>query len=101
MAGIYMCSDSREVPFLASQFESTDARRAIPCFDEPAMKAPWTIQVTVPRRYSAVLTNMPEVSRNPEPLLGEGECDFPHYAGFREIMTQLPDADGGLDRVVF
>jgi alanyl aminopeptidase len=49
-----------------SQFESTDARRAFPCFDEPAFKAPFDVVLSVPHGLAA-LSNTHEVSRAPEP----------------------------------
>ena len=33
--------------YLFSQFENVDARRAIPCFDEPAFKIPWQLTLRV------------------------------------------------------
>ena len=40
--------------YLFSHFESTDARRAFPCFDEPAFKTPWTVVLHVPKDLVAV-----------------------------------------------
>jgi alanyl aminopeptidase len=41
-----------------TQFEATDARRAFPCFDEPAFKVPWRLSLTV-RREQLALANTP------------------------------------------
>ncbi len=37
-----------------SQLETTDARRAFPCFDEPSFKTPWQLTLKIPRGTSAV-----------------------------------------------
>ena len=37
-----------------SQLESTDARRAFPCFDEPSYKVPWQLTLRIPKGTSAV-----------------------------------------------
>lgn len=37
-----------------SMFEATDARRAFPCFDEPAYKVPWQLTLRIPAGMTAV-----------------------------------------------
>ncbi len=44
-----------------TQFESTDARRAFPCFDEPSYKVPWSVTLRIPKGTSAV-SNTPVAS---------------------------------------
>jgi alanyl aminopeptidase len=52
-------------PYLFSQFEAIDARRAFPCWDEPGFKLPYELTVTIPKQYDAVSnTPIAEVMEN-------------------------------------
>ncbi|KAL7428645.1 hypothetical protein ACHAXM_001361 [Skeletonema potamos] len=65
MAGFYRSSYTNihgETKIMAStQFESLDARRAFPCWDEPARKAVFGVTLIVPKELDA-FSNMPELS---------------------------------------
>lgn len=41
-----------------TQFEAVDARRSLPCFDEPSFKAVFDVAITAPENFT-VLSNMP------------------------------------------
>ena len=57
----YAGADGRERVMATTQFESTDARRAFPCWDEPSLKATFEVTLTIPAELVAV-SNMPIVS---------------------------------------
>ena len=54
--------------YTLTQFEATAARRAFPCFDDPALKTPWQVTLRVPRDVTAV-ANAPVVA---EKDIGDG-----------------------------
>ncbi|HJT87692.1 MAG TPA: M1 family metallopeptidase [Bryobacteraceae bacterium] len=64
-SGIFPGRDGGET-YLFTQFESTDARRAFPCFDQPNFKTPWQVTLHVPQGDKAISNTMP-VSETSEP----------------------------------
>lgn len=66
LAGLYASSYQNAsggvVWMAATQFAATDARRAFPCFDEPAMKATFALTVVSEPVFPTVLGNMPPIS---------------------------------------
>jgi len=67
LTGLYRSTavvDGTERTVAVTQFESTHARRALPCFDEPEFKAAFGVTVVVDEHESAV-SNAAEVSRTP------------------------------------
>lgn len=51
--------DNENHYMFSTQFESSDARRAFPCFDEPNLKASFDFEIEIPDDLVA-LSNMPE-----------------------------------------
>ncbi len=52
-AGIFSMKDAGN-DYIFTQFESTDARDAFPCFDEPSYKVPWQLGLQIPTSAEAV-----------------------------------------------
>jgi aminopeptidase N/puromycin-sensitive aminopeptidase len=66
MRGFYMGKDDHGRKYAATQFESTDARRAFPSFDEPAYKATFDITVIADKGLT-VISNTKATSDIPGP----------------------------------
>jgi len=68
LAGFYRSKNviGDQTQWLATtQFEPADARKAFPCWDEPAVKATFTIVITAPKDMT-VLSNMPAANTTVE-----------------------------------
>jgi aminopeptidase N/puromycin-sensitive aminopeptidase len=63
LRGFYLSKTKRR-SYAVTQFEATDARRAFPCFDEPAFKATFNVSLTVDAGDTAI-SNTKIVSDKP------------------------------------
>jgi alanyl aminopeptidase len=63
-AGVFRGTEGGE-KYLYTQFESTDARRAFPCFDQPDFKTPWQLTLHI-RKDELAVSNTPQASETEE-----------------------------------
>ncbi len=83
LRGLYAAS-ANGVRYAFTQCETADARRVLPCFDEPAFKARFRVSVTAPREHT-VLSNAP-VERE-EAI--DGATRIVHFAPTPPLSTYL------------
>ena len=74
LRGFYLSKTDKR-SYAVTQFEATDARRAFPCFDEPAIKATFTVSLTIDAGDTAI-SNGEIVSDTPGPIAGMHKLKF-------------------------
>ena len=74
LRGFYLSKTAKR-NYAVTQFESTDARRAFPCFDEPAFKATYDITLVVDAGDTAI-SNTPIETDTPGPVEGKHTLKF-------------------------
>jgi puromycin-sensitive aminopeptidase len=102
LRGLYE-SRTDERTYAVTQFESTDARRAFPCFDEPAFKATFSLTVTAARGDIAI-SNGRMTSDTPGPLPTQHTMTFSPTAKMSSYLVALAVGDfqcldGGADGI--
>jgi aminopeptidase N/puromycin-sensitive aminopeptidase len=74
LRGFYLSRTARR-NYAVTQFEATDARRAFPCFDEPAFKATYDISLVIDAADTAI-SNSSIVADTPGPSTGKHTLVF-------------------------
>ncbi|XP_043498883.1 putative aminopeptidase-2 [Polistes fuscatus] len=66
----YIDSDGKQRWLATTQMEPVGARKMFPCFDEPAMKAVFTVEVLIPDSYHAISNTKPrEIKKDTDKTL--------------------------------
>src|ERR1700712_3058654 len=84
LRGFYL-SKTKTRNYAVTQFEPTDARRAYPSFDEPALKATYDITLVVDAADTAI-SNTNLISDKPGPVAGKHTL---HFATTPKMSTYL------------
>ncbi len=70
-------------PYLFTQFQAIDARRAFPVWDEPSFKIPFQLTVTIPAIYDAI-SNTPVTSES-----SSADARTIHFAATKPLPSYL------------
>ncbi|PYR48324.1 MAG: peptidase [Acidobacteria bacterium] len=102
LRGFYI-SKTKLRKYAVTQFESTDARRAFPCFDEPAFKATFAVTLTIDRGDTAI-SNGKVVSDTSGPSITQHTIKFatsPRMSAYLVAMAvgDFKCLDGATDGV--
>ena len=82
----------QEPKYAVTQFESTDARRAFPCFDEPAFKATFAVTLTIDRGDVAI-SNGKVLSDTPGPGNTQHTVKFATTAKMSSYLVAMAVGD--------
>jgi aminopeptidase N len=93
LRGFYL-SQTKRRRYAATQFEATDARRAFPSFDEPAMKAVFELTAVVDKGDTAI-SNTPIASDTPGPGEGKHTLKFEPTPKMSSYLVALAVGDWG------
>jgi aminopeptidase N/puromycin-sensitive aminopeptidase len=74
LRGFYLSKTAKR-NYAVTQFESTDARRAFPSFDEPAFKATYDVSLVIDAADTAI-SNSPIETDTPGPVAGKHTLKF-------------------------
>jgi aminopeptidase N len=91
LRGFYI-SKTKLRKYAVTQFESTDARRAFPCFDEPAFKATFAITLTIDRGDIAI-SNGRVLSDLPGPGVTQHTMKFSTSAKMSSYLVAMTVGD--------
>src|SRR6201987_926885 len=87
LRGFYL-SKTEKRNYAVTQFESTDARRAFPSFDEPAFKATYDVTLIVDKGDTAI-SNGPIISDKPGPGAAKHPVTFATTAKMSSYLVAL------------
>jgi aminopeptidase N len=84
LRGFYLGKDQQGRKYAVTQLEATDARRAFPCFDEPAYKATFDITVIADKGLTAI-SNTKMISD----ISGSGDKHTVRFAHSQKMSSYL------------
>src|SRR5262245_18592743 len=91
LRGFYL-SKANGRNYAVTQFESTDARRAFPSFDEPAFKATFAVTLTIDQKDTAI-ANGALVSDTPGPRSGRHTLKFSETPKMSSYLVAMAVGD--------